>query len=1102
MRTFCFLVSALFSTFVSFANSTPGLKFIENKNQWNKEALYRAEVHGGFMFLKPAGFSFVFIDRDKEEEAHGQEDLCMDDSGDMNEPSTRNGWHVSLSFLAANLTLPVCSHPTGETYNYFIGDDRSNWGEKAQAFADVTYPDFYDCIDLHVYSSGPHAKYDFIVKPGANPLQIQWRYEGANSIAMEDGNLYAHTPLGDVIERKPYAYQFINDQQVEIPIEFYLKGTNVRYYFPTGYDECYELIIDPILIFSAYSGSISDNWGNTATYDSEGNTYSGGIVSATAATGFPSTTGAFQVRATNSQWDIGILKYDSSGSTLLYATYLGGNGVETPQSLVVDNDDNLLILGATSSSNFPVSTGAEFKGGIGVDPLSGITYSTGSDIFIAKLSKEGNALLAATLFGGTKNDGINFISGNMGTNQKEESPLARNYGDQLRGDIIVGRNNTVLIASNTLSNDLPAAVNSFVGGSHDAVVASFNSMLEINWSRYLGGSNTDAAYSIKVKENTLLVAGGTQSADFQFMNGYKESLAGNVDGWIAELSLDGLSIVNATYLGTNSYDQVYFIDINEEEEVYAFGQTQGEYPIQGDVYKNINGGQFIHKLSNDLHTSLLSTVIGTGGRSPNISPTAFLVSDCDYLYLSGWGGAINLPQVQTTGGAIINRNYVGGNTLSLPTTSDGYQRTTSGNDFYFMVLSADASEFLYGTFLGGSTSRTHVDGGTSRFDKQGVVYHAVCAGCGGQSDFPAINVPLAHRSNKSANCNNAVFKFDLSLLSARLQTNNITKTMPNISSICLPDKLVFQNKSSGGEIFEWNLGDGSPVKILSDTASFEYAYTSPGTYTVTLTAIDQGTCKVRDVATKVIRVFESVSQVQEDIAICGGESYQLQASGGLLYDWTSANAELIADLPMPHINPIKSTEYYVRITEASGCIKNDTVYVEVIPLLVPEFELTRQASCLVRPIVLLKNPQADSTDYTFTFDFGDGETSDLDEVTHAYKEDGTYTITLRAQREFCVQEKTQQVDILSIFMPNVLTPLEIDGKNDVFTLLYGSGANTPATKGLKVKLLIYNRWGNTVFETDDYQYDWSGVGLSSGVYFYEVTIEGYATCKDWIHLIK
>lgn len=1100
MRTLSLFVLILFSGTPSQASDNPGLNFIENRNQWNSNVLYRADIHGGYMFLKDKGFSFVFLDNKSITDNHFQQSISINDGGEPVAVNTTNAWHVTLSFLNAVAVKPVGCDDSGVSYNYFIGNDQRTWASDTRAFHSVMYKDIYDHIDMQVYSNGPHAKYDFIVRAGGDPSCIEWKYDGAVSVSLEDGSIYTRTHLGDIIEKKPYAYQMKSGFRIDIPVEFVFENAVLRYNFPKGFDECYDLIIDPILIFSAYSGSTSDNWGNTATYDNRGNVYSGGIVDANISSGFPVTTGAYQVQAKGGEWDIGILKYDSSGSQLLYATYLGGAGVETPQSLVVDKDDNLLILGATSSLDFPNTT-SSFAGGIAVDPLNGIDYSIGTDIFLAKLSKEGSRLLASTYFGGSKNDGVNFVSGDMGTNTKVESPLARNYGDQLRGDIIVSEDNSIFISSSTMSNDVSSAVNSFMGGSHDALIARFNSNLEVSWSRYIGGSKTDAAYSIKLRGESILVAGGTESTNLPGMNGLKQVNTGGIDGWIMELTQDGATILGGTYLGTGVYDQIYFIDVNEAGEVYAFGQTQGAYPVQGNVYSNANGGQFIHKLSSDLKSSIFSTVIGSGGSSPNISPTAFLVSDCNNLYLSGWGGATNASVVPIQNGGTLVRNYVGGSTVGLPTTADGFQRTTSGSDFYFMVLSADASQFLYGTFLGGSISRTHVDGGTSRFDKQGIVYHAVCAGCGGQSDFPSVNVPLAHRTNKSQNCNNAVFKFDLSLLRARFQTNNELRTAPGIAAVCLPDGIIFQNFSSGGEIFQWDFGDGTPTKIVLDTASFVHHYQEPGEYVVTLTAIDQGTCKVQDVATKTIRIYESVSQVQDDVLICGGDVYQLRASGAVSYTWISEGGEVLSGATV-QVEPNQTTEYYVTLEEATGCVRLDTVTLEVIPALVPEFELEKETSCLERPRVVLKNPKADSIEYTFSFDFGDGTTSDLSEVSHSYEKDSVYTIKLTAQREFCVYESSKPVEIISIMFPNVLTPSVKDGKNDVFVIRYGKEGTTPCDVGLKVQLVVYNRWGTVVFESDDYQYDWSGTDLASGVYFYEATIEGYAICKDWLHLIK
>jgi hypothetical protein len=237
----------------------------------------------------------------------------------------------------------------------------------------------------------------------------------------------------------------------------------------------------------------------------------------------------------------------------------------------------------------------------------------------------------------------------------------------------------------------------------------------------------------------------------------------DIDGVVVKLSPDGSKFLSATYLGTPQYDQVYFLELDSSNQVYVLGQTQGEYLVTQDVYSNENAGQFIHKMNNDLDSTYFSTTIGSGSGSPDFSPTAFLVNECENIFVSGWGGILNHP---VTG-------YIGGNTIGLPITDNAYQSQTDGDDFYLMVLLQDAEQLLYSTFFGEINGRgEHVDGGgTSRFDKKGIVYQSVCGGCGGSSGFPTFPQDVWSTTNNSNNCNNAAFKFDLASLAARFQTD-------------------------------------------------------------------------------------------------------------------------------------------------------------------------------------------------------------------------------------------------------------------------------------------------------------------------------------------
>lgn len=1100
--------SLIFCECLTFARSGPGIPFIENKNQWDHRIRFKASIPQAEVMLLRDRIQYLVKNEFNETEKNSGHKTIAESEGGHRHPANVATQLYEVNFINSSPSVwQEGSGSNGTRYNYMLGEDRLRWGISAKGFSSVLYHDLYCDIDLKVYSLEDKIKQDWIVRPHANPDNITVEYQGIESLVLKNDNLVIETRVGEITELKPSAYQIIDGKRIHVPCVYRLNKNRLSYDFPYRYDPSYELIIDPILIFSAYSGSTYDNWGNTATYDEYGNVYSGGMVSnLNGGTNFPTTPGTYQTSYAGGNWDIAILKYDSSGSKLLYATYLGGNLTETPQSLLVNHAGELLILGATGSTNFPVTNSSTFSGGTDVDPLGGVPYVLGSDLFVAKLSEDGTTLLAGTYLGGSNNDGLNFVSGKMNTLSPGfvESPIARNYGDQLRGDIIVDKDDFVYMASNTRSTDFPI-VNAdpnaqFKGGTHDAVLIKLPTNLsQIIWSRMLGGSSTDAAYSIKLDEtDEVYVAGGTFSSDFQGMNGLKTVFQGNGDGWIAHVSNDGSQIMDATYLGTVSYDQAYLIDLNDANEVYVFGQTQGVYPVIGNVYSNPNSGQFLHKLSADLRTTIFSTVIGSGSRSPDISPTAFLVSDCNTIYLSGWGGAVNVTTINV-GGQFVQRNYVGGNTIALPVSSDAYQKNSNGSDFYFMVLSGDASNFLYGSFLGGASSGTHVDGGTSRFNKKGIVYQAVCAGCGGQSDFPAVNVPLEHQTNNSVNCNNAAFKFDLSLLKARIQTNSLKLKTPGITEVCFPNPFVFQNLSAGGQSFEWSLGDGTKL-MRADTALVIHQFKSPGQYSVKLKAFSQGTCKGKDSTVMVINVYEGLGKVGNDEFMCFDAGTKLIAMGGASYQWKNKEGDFSSQEAQPIINPKVSTDYYATITDVNGCIKKDTVKIEVIPGVDLQFEVSKIHDCYSRPKVQVKN-LTDPEEETF-LDFGDGTTTDSPQDVHEYQKDGVYTVSVVGKKEFCVYDKGITLPFYDLRVPNVITPDQSLDWNDTFKIRYGDLDRTTTDAGVKVSLIIYNRWGKKLFENPDYKDDWSADGLAAGVYYYEADIEGEDVCKGWVQVIR
>lgn len=1023
----------LLISFSALGQNNQALRFIQNKGQWNEEIDFQAQVPGGRVGVSAQGFSILLLDMEAMEHQHLASHGAINESNGQSASEPINGHYFRINLLGSNQQAnAIVSEPLEGYNNYFIGDDSCRWAANALAFASILYQDVYDGVDFRVSSIGNNLKYDFIVKPGADPSQIKIEYSGTDGIKKSDGELEIQTAVGPLTELEPFSYQVNGNTKQTVASEYRLNHNIVSFSFPADYDECRELIIDPLLIFSTYSGSTADNWGSTATPGEHGTLYSAGVTHQDLGGFFPATTGSFQT-TNHGSFDMAIIKYDSAGTKFLYATHLGGSNNDSPESLVVDKaSGDLIVLGISSSSDYPTGANAfdkVFNSGTTIFNRVLNTYDEW-DIVITRLSPSGNHLVGSTFLGGSDNDGLNIPKQSGG-------PLVVNYGDEMRGDVITDDTGNVYISSVTASNDIPIVNGfdpSFNGGTTDGLVVKLTPDLSsIIWSSYLGGSGFDAAYSIKFdKDENVVLGGGTTSPDFPATVGSHQSVFnGIVDGWLARVSGDGSAIMNATFTGTQSFDQVYFVDLDANGNVFCYGQTAGHMPITSGVYRNENSGQFLQKFSSDFSTLKFSTVFGSGSTNglvtPNISPTAFLVNDCDNIYMAGWGGFVNSsPQT----------GFWQSTTNGMPITNDAYQKTTSGSDFYFIVLNGDANELVYSTYLGGNSSKTHVDGGTSRFDKYGIVYHAVCSGCQfgntanqSTSDFPTTSGAKS-RINSSANCNNAAFKFDLSSLRAMFQTNSLDLTTPGFNNVCYPDSIVFQNLSTGGKIIDWDLGDGTVIsQQYTDLTSPIHQYQEEGHYLVKLKITDLSTCSQSDSTTMVINYFKDNITVGEDAMVCEDNSFRLTASGGETYQWTSADESFSSSEQSPFVWPKDAMSYFVTVVDADGCSRTDTINVGVTPNVHAFFQTYDldfskpgyNNVCYPDPI-RFKNLSINGEN--FIWDFNDGTIlpqtkNDTISIIHGFQQQGIYKVKLKAMNPSTCNKADSVVKIINYFKDHI-----------------------------------------------------------------------------------
>lgn len=655
-------------------------------------------------------------------------------------PDTLGFQLIEYSFDGANFDSAEYSNRSDAYYNYYIGDDPAKWVSDVYSYSKVTFNAIYPNIDLELEVIDQRFKYNFILKPGAVLSDIKLKINGHDGLKVKPNRLTLSTNFGEFSEVMPVSFQIGDHGNRVIQMNYIDYGSHIG--FASNFIKTkVKTVIDPELIFSTYSGSSVDNFGFTATYDEDGNLYSGGI--ATGPTKFlngvyPTTPGAFDVvynggEANTFACDIALSKYSSDGQNLIYATYLGGNMNDYPHSLIVDDMNQLIVFGTSASTNYPATINAYDE-----------THNGSEDIIVTKFNANGTSLIGSTFIGGSGNDGIN-----------NDNTTRYFYADDYRGEVNIDATGNIYIATSSSSFNFPTTSGVFQqssAGLQEGVIVCFSSDLStLKWSSFLGGSGGDAIYSVDVSSSgDLYITGGTSSYDLLISpNAYQGEYGGETDGFIACISLDGSEIKQATYFGSTGYDQTLQLEIGKYGNIYVVGHSEQNIPTKGLVYFNNSGKQFISKFNPTLSELLVSSVYGSGGSLPDITINAFLVDDCNKIYVSGWGS---------------NSESQPNNTLSnMPITDDAFQRSTDGQDFHLIVFEEDLADLSFATYFGGDRTGDHVDGGTSRFDKRGIVYQSVCSSCPNNefssriSDFPTTPGSFSE-TNPSPRCSNASFK--------------------------------------------------------------------------------------------------------------------------------------------------------------------------------------------------------------------------------------------------------------------------------------------------------------------------------------------------------
>jgi hypothetical protein len=267
-------------------------------------------------------------------------------------------------------------------------------------FGRVRYAGVYPGIDLVYYGNQQQLEYDFVVQPGADPNRIAVRFDGADDIRIDDaGNLILRAGMSEIVQHRPVLYQGSGESRKEIAGAYRLLAANTVGFAVGSYDRGAALVIDPILSYATFlGGSNGDDDARAVATDSAGNLY---VTGSTTSTNFQ-TVVPFQPNAASQDPEDGItdafvMKLNPAGTALIYSTYFGGSSDDESNAIAVDANGNAIIVGSTSSTDFPTSTGALRR-------ICNVGPGGCVDAFVTMFNSTGTVLVFSTYFGGTGDD--------------------------------------------------------------------------------------------------------------------------------------------------------------------------------------------------------------------------------------------------------------------------------------------------------------------------------------------------------------------------------------------------------------------------------------------------------------------------------------------------------------------------------------------------------------------------------------------------------------------------------------------------------------------------------------------------------------------------
>ncbi|MDB5970428.1 MAG: hypothetical protein JWQ90_2878 [Hydrocarboniphaga sp.] len=598
--------------------------------------------------------------------------------------------------------------------NYFRGNDPARWVRNVEHFGRVRYQGVYPGVDLVYYGNQGQLEYDFVVAPNADPRRIRMHYAGVQGGRLgPGGDLSLRLADGELVLKKPELYQQVDGRRVAVPGRYTFKrrGKGVDVAFELGrYDRARSLVIDPVLVYSTYLGGSGLDAATGIAVGSTGQAY---VTGYTASTNFPTQLplqGGINGTGTGTAYDVFVSKFSADGQTLIYSTYLGGTAADQANGIAVNAAGDAYVTGKTYSFDFPLKS-ALFATHAGDPDPEGLANN---DVFVSRLSADGQNLLYSTFLGGSSDD----VGYAITTDSSGQIYVAGQTSSVISPDPEDPSDPTTLFPTQSARQPLPGST-----GSPDAFVAVLAADgKSLVFSTFLGGSTSDTANSIAVDASQrVFVTGSTQSPDFPVQSAAQASIGGGTsDAFVTAYVAGGQSYVYSSYLGGSGTDIAYGIAVGADGRAYVTGSTaSANFPTTPSALDPSYGGTSA--------ADAFVTIFASDGSGPTYSS-----------YLGGSTNVTDVGRAIALDGA--GNIYVTGFTNSSTDfpLQDAVQSTyAGGTDAFITEFAPNAASIVFSSFLGGKTTD---QGFGIAVDAAGAQIYV--AGVTNSTNFPTTPSPL------------------------------------------------------------------------------------------------------------------------------------------------------------------------------------------------------------------------------------------------------------------------------------------------------------------------------------------------------------------------